>query len=402
MTERLFDGLKVIDAASFIAGPVAATILADFGADVIKVESPAGDGVRTISKMPGMPVLDRDYSSQVTNRSKRSICLDLTVPEGRAVMDRLLADADILITNFLPRARAKLGLRYEDLAEKFPRLIYASMTGYGETGPDAEKTGFDATALWARSGLMDLVKPAPDAPPSRSLPGMGDYPSGLALLSSILMALIKRDRTGRGSKVMTSLAATGVWMNAYYGQAALAGADIPPRPHRSEAPNALGNVYQCADGRWFNLAIVNQVREAPGLFKALGREDILADPRFSDPMVRRTHAQELREILDAIFAEQPWAHWEQVFKGAGVTVGTVARVTDLAGDEQLRLAGAVIDGPEGLTIGSPVFLDGEEKRPPRIVPPPGGDNREVLAELGYDDGTIEALVKAGVVVNPKE
>ncbi|MEM7059778.1 MAG: CoA transferase [Pseudomonadota bacterium] len=401
MTERLFDGLKVIDAASFIAGPVAATVLADFGADVIKVESPTGDGIRMISKMPGMPVDNRDYASQVDNRSKRSICVDLSAPEGRAVLDRLLADADVLITNFIPRVREKLGLRYEDLAPKFPRLIYASMTAYGEEGPEAEKTGFDATALWARSGLMDLVKPAPDAPPARSLPGMGDHPAGLALLSAILMAIIKRGRTGQGSKVSSSLVATGIWMNAFYGQAALNGAEIPPRPSRENTINPLGNIYRCADGRWFNLAIVNQDREAPPFFKTIGREDLLADPRFVDPAARRTNATALREILDDVFAAQPWSHWAEAFKSGGVTVGTVAKITDLAEDTQLRHAGAVIDGASGPTIGSPIFLDGEEKLDPVAAPEPGGDTKTILAELGYNDDQIKEMLAAGTVVAPK-
>ena len=396
MTEQpLFHGLKVIDAASFIAGPVAATILADFGADVIKVESPGGDGIRTVGGMPGMPVDTNDYASQVDNRSKRNLCLDLRTDQGREVMDRLLADADVLITNFIPRVRKKLGLDYEDLAERYPRLIYASMTAYGETGPDAEKTGFDTTALWARSGMMDLVKPAPDSPPARSLPGMGDHPTGLALLSAILMALIKRDRTGKGSKVSTSLVATGLWMNAFYGQAALNGADIPPRPSRDDALNALSNIYRSGDGRWFNLALVNEDREAPGFFRAIGRSDMLDDPRFQDTASRRLNAPALREFLDGYFATETWAHWQAALQTEGLTFSAVARVGDLADDAQLRHAGAVIDGPNGPTIGSPVFMDGVEKVPVKSAPGLGADSQEILAELGFDPDQIKAMFASG-------
>ena len=146
MDHRLFEGLRVVDAASFIAGPVAATVLADFGADVIKVEAPGGDGIRRISTMPGMPQDAVDYASQVDNRTKRGLCLDLSTDQGREVMDRLLATADVMITNFVPRARARLGLGWDEVSARHPRLIYASMSAYGESGPEAQKTGFEVVS----------------------------------------------------------------------------------------------------------------------------------------------------------------------------------------------------------------------------------------------------------------
>lgn len=394
----LLDGLKVIDAASFIAGPVAATALADFGADVIKIEAPGGDGYRNIVNNAGMPADDVNYAWQVDNRSKRGLCLDLAADEGQAILHKLLADADVLVTNFLPRVRDKLGLGAEALMARYPRLIYASMSAYGETGEEAHKTGFDSTALWARTGLMDLVKPEPSATPARSLPGMGDHPTGISLLAAILLGLYKRERTGKGSHVSTSLVANGIWMNAFYAQAALNGAEIPPRPHRDDAPNAMTNHYQCRDGRWFILAAVNEEREATEVFKAIGREDLLADPRFADKPSRRANATALTKLLDEAFGARDWADWRQIMSRHRITFGPVGKLDDLGGDEQLRHAGALVpDGTGGLTIGTPVFMDGEAKRAPTPAPAVGEHGREILAELGYGAAEIERLIAAGVV-----
>ncbi|MEQ9642240.1 MAG: CoA transferase [Alphaproteobacteria bacterium] len=397
----LLDGLKVIDAASFIAGPVAATVLADFGADVIKIEAPGGDGYRNIVNNAGMPAERVNYAWQVDNRSKRGICLDLAAEEGQAILHQLLAGADVLVTNFLPRVRDKLGLTADALLARYPRLIYASMSAYGEVGPEAHKTGFDSTALWARTGLMDLVKPEPDATPARSLPGMGDHPTGISLLAAILLGLYKRERTGNGSHVSTSLVANGIWMNAFYAQAALNGAAIPPRPHRDAAPNPMTNHYQCKDSRWFILAAVNEEREATEVFKAIGREDLLADPRFADKPSRRANAAALTKLLDETFVARDWNEWREILGRHRITFGPVGTLDDLAGDGTLRDAGALVpDGAGGLTVGSPVFMDGEAKRPPQAAPGIGAHSRDILAELGYAESDIERLIAGGVVQCP--
>ena len=261
-----------------------------------------------------------------------------------------------------------------------------------------DTTGFDTTALWARSGMMDMVKPEPDAVPARSLPGMGDHPTGLALLSAILMGLLKRERTGKGCLVSTSLVATGLWMNAFYGQAALNGAHIPPRAGRDQAPNALSNIYQCADGRWFNMALVNEDREAPGFFEAIGRSDLLEDTRFSDTPSRRRNAQDLMAILDTIFRQESWAHWHAQLSKYKITYGPVAKISDLREDQQLRHAGAVVsDQVTGLTIGSPVFVACEEKRPPQPAPEIGQHSAEILTELGYSAEEVSAMERSGII-----
>ncbi len=211
MGELVFDGLKVIDCASFIAGPAAATVMSDFGAEVIKIEPPgAGDPYRRRAQPPIGPGLASNPGFVLDGRNKRSLALDLRQTAGQEVLRRLVAQADVFITNYPPPVRRRLGITYEELAPLNPRLIYASFTGYGETGPEADKPGFDATAWWARSGLMHLVRAGEEAAPARSLPGMGDHPSAMGTYGAIVTALYQRERTGKGAYVGSSLLANGL------------------------------------------------------------------------------------------------------------------------------------------------------------------------------------------------
>ena len=216
MGELVFDGLKVIDCASFIAGPAAATVMSDFGAEVVKIEPPgAGDPYRRRAQPRIGPGVEGNPGFVLDGRNKRSLALDLRSPAGQQVLRRLVADADVFITNYPPPVRRRLGITYEELAPLNPRLIYASFTGYGETGPEADKPGFDATAWWARSGLMHLVRAGEEAAPARSLPGMGDHPSAMGTYGAIVTALYQRERTGRGAYVGSSLVgewAVGQWL----------------------------------------------------------------------------------------------------------------------------------------------------------------------------------------------
>ena len=229
MTEHLFSDLKVIDCASWIAGPAAATIMSDFGADVIKIEPPgAGDPWRARSAS-GAP---NDYYWQLTSRNKRSLALDLKHEAGRAVLYRLVADADVFVTNFPLPVRDRLKLAPGDLLPLNPRLIYASFTAYGEAGDEAAKTGFDSTAYWARTGLMDAVRADEDTVPARSAPGMGDHPSATGLYAAIVTALYRREKTGRGGMVRSSLLQNGLWANGCFVQTRLFGETVPHRPPR--------------------------------------------------------------------------------------------------------------------------------------------------------------------------
>jgi crotonobetainyl-CoA:carnitine CoA-transferase CaiB-like acyl-CoA transferase len=402
----LLSGLRVIDAASFIAGPVAATILADLGADVIKIEPPHGDPYRHRTGGPGVPESPYNYRWIVDNRTKRGLALDLRPASGREVLQRLVARADVYVTNNPLDSRGRLGTRWEDLAPLNPRLIYASITAYGERGHEAPLTGYDATALWARTGLMDLVKPAPDSAPARSLPGMGDHPTGVALFGAIMTALYRRERTGRGSMVSTSLLANGLWMNAIQVQAALSGARVEPRPPREEAASALANLYRCGEGRWFLLNVIDDGKDWEALLRATERPDLADDPRFATTSARRVHAHALIAVLDDVFAARPWSEWQAILTRHMLTHGAVASVHDAQHDRQMTDSGALVpmDDPRAgapLTVSSPLWLEGVKKVPPRLAPELGEHSVEILREVGYDDDAIERLLASGVVVQGK-
>ncbi len=314
MTDHLFSGLKVIDCASWIAGPAAATIMSDFGADVVKIEPPGvGDPWRARSSS-GAP---NDYYWQLTARNKRSLALDLKHEAGRGVLYRLIADADVFVTNFPLPVRDRLKLAPADLLPLNPRLIYASFTAYGEAGEEAAKTGFDSTAYWARTGLMDAVRAEVDTPPARSAPGMGDHPSATGLYAAIVTALYRREKTGRGGLVSSSLLANGLWANGCFVQTRLFGESVPHRPPREQAPNALANHYRCRDGRWFIMALFNEERQLRPLLAAIGREELASDPRFATKDARKQNAAALVVELDAVFAARDMAEWRKILDARG-------------------------------------------------------------------------------------
>jgi formyl-CoA transferase len=399
-TQALFAGLRVIDCASYIAGPTAATVLADFGADVIKLEAPGeGDPWRHVWNRPGQPVTPHNFPWLMDNRNKRGLALDLKANDGRAVLDRLMAQTDVFITNLPLPVRDRLRLRYADFAEVCPRLIYASLTAYGETGPEAGKTGFDLTAYWGRSGLMDQVRPDANAPPARSVAGMGDHPTAMALYGAIVTALYQREKTGRGAEVRASLLANGMWANSILIQASLCGAEVPSRPPREATTRALGDIYRCADGRFFQLALSSEVRQWPALVRAIGRPELLADPRFADIADRRANAPALQRILDGVFAEHPLAHWRKTLDAVGLTFGITATVAEIAADEQARAAGILRPLAETgmLTVDSPFTITGTDKVPVTRAPDHGEHSSAILRDAGYSEADITALRAAGTI-----
>jgi crotonobetainyl-CoA:carnitine CoA-transferase CaiB-like acyl-CoA transferase len=399
LTEPLFAGLKVIDCASYVAAPAAATVLADFGADVIKIEPPGeGDPWRSVWRRPGMPAAEHNHAWLMDDRNRRGLVLDLKSDAGRAVLERLISQADVFITNTPLPARGRLRIRYEDFAQAYPRLIYASLTAYGEVGEEAGKTGFDLTAYWARSGLMHEVRTDHRTLPARSVAGMGDRPTAMALYGAIVTALYRREKTGLGGEVRASLMGSGLWANAYPIQARLCGTVFPPRPPREESVTALGNIYRTSNDRWFMLALASD-RQWPALAQAIGMPGLALDARFVGPEERRVNAVVLMGILDDVFAQRPLAEWRTVLDAAGLTFGVVGTVAEIVADPQALANGMLRPlGETGmLTVDTPFTLSGTEKVPVAMAPGFGQHGSEILREAGYEEGEIEALTNAGVV-----
>jgi len=389
-------GLKVLDVGTFIFGPAATTVLADFGADVIKIESPGiGDPYRYLYLMPPFPPCEENYGWVLTGRNKRSVALNLKDDAAREVFYQLVRDADVLVTNYHPSVVSSLGMTYEELARMNQRLIYAHATGYGERGDEAERPGYDATAWWARSGLMDLVRES-DGEPALPMPGMGDHPAAMALLSGILLALLQRERTGRGTKVSSSLMANGVWSNAFLAQAVLCGVSKAPRISRTKTPNALANRYRTRDDRWIFLAMIQENKDWPRFPVAIDRPDLLSDPRFATADARHANAGELIEILDQVFASRDLTDWRRALDAHQITFGSVAKVTELPSDRQMEENGVFVLAPsprggELRTVDSPFGLEGVRKVRTRAAPGLGDHTDEVLAQLGYDAEAIRRL-----------
>jgi formyl-CoA transferase len=392
-TDNIFSGLKVVDFASFIAGPSAAVILSDFGADVVKVEPPSGDLWRHGHQIPPQPQAKDAYPWHLANRNKRGMTLDLKSPSAQSVLERLVRWADVFIVNTPHPARKKLKLEYEDVVQWNPRLIYADLTGFGEKGPDATLPGFDITAYWARSGLLSMTRDA-GSPPTWPVAGSGDNATAVGLYAAIVTALYRRERTGKGSYVTTSLLAEGVWSASVFIQAALCEANFFGLHDRAHPANAALNVYRASDGTWFVLIVMPDKLAA--VAKAIGRPDLLTDPRFSDPAKLMANMPQLTAILDQIFSSQPMSHWYEVFNGVHVTFGAVREPKEVVNDPQLRANDIVVplEGAGGKltsTISSPIQVHDVPKVPATRAPEIGEHNEEVLKELGFDAKAIDGL-----------
>lgn len=398
----LFAGLKVLDVATWIAGPVAGTILADFGADVIKVEQPlVGDAYRNFWRTPTVPQSAVNYPWLTDARNKRSLSLNLRDPEAKEILLRLVRQADIYITNQPMAMRREFGLTYQDLAPMNERLIYASLTAYGEHGPDAGREAFDGVAWWTRSGLADLVR-APGALPGGSVPGMGDHPTAVSLYAAIVTALLRRERTGKGSHVHTNLMHNGIWSNACLASGAFVdGVDFGPL--NAARPPVVGReLYFTADGRLLQLYMVRTQAELDGLLIAADAFDILGDARFATVETRGEHTVELIAALRALFIRRTAEDWVTLFRGAQVNVTLVAEITDFPTDVQLQSAGVVSAPtdpfvPADFVINPPLTVDGMPRIGAVMAPECGEHTEEILRELGLTDLEVGDLRARGAV-----
>jgi formyl-CoA transferase len=401
MSQLPLSGLLVLDISTFIAAPAAAVALADYGADVIKIEAPGeGDPHRhNYKRAHTYPRSESNFPLQLDGRLKRSLAIDLKKPQARPVLEKLVQRADIMIVNFPPPARERLRLTYEDMRAINPKLVYCSLTGYGETGPDRDRPGFDVTAYFGRSGILDAAR-YEGGPPGLSLPAQGDRATAMTLVASILLGLRHRDQTGEGCWVGTSLYANGAWANGTTLAGAAIGGKLVTREPPHKPKNALANLYRTSDDRWLQLLMVRDDRLWSTFCDVIDRPGLATDPRYTDREERRRRALELHAELAPIFASKTYAEWEALLSKTGIPFGVIGRVADVVDDEQARHAGifAETTNPEvPRTVNNPIRLGFAT---PRVSGKPsavGENSEEILRELAYSDAEIEALKKAGAL-----
>jgi formyl-CoA transferase len=393
-------GLRVLDVSSFIAAPAAAVVLGDWGAEVIKIEGPDGDpNRRMMTDSANYPKAKVNYPWEMDSRNKRSLVLDLKQPAARAALDRVIATADVFICNFPPLVREKLRLTYDDVKAANPKLIYASLTGYGETGPDRDRPGFDATAYFARSGLLDAQR-YEGGPPGVPGPAQGDRATAMALVSSILMALMHRTKTGEGSWVGTSLLGNGLWSCGVIAQAALADGYLPPRPPPDRPRSALGNIYRTSDDRWLQFTIVREDKLWGPLCKALGHPELETDPRFAVMAERRKNSAALATIMRETLESRDYDHWVEILSAHEITFGVISRAQDVPHDEQAVACGAIVetaipDMPR--TLSNPIRLSFAEQRIAHPAPALGQHSADILHEAGLSTEEVDALRQSGAM-----
>jgi crotonobetainyl-CoA:carnitine CoA-transferase CaiB-like acyl-CoA transferase len=398
----ILQGIRVVEAASMVLVPAVTAVMADFGAEVIKVEPPGGGDIHRYGhQLPGMPVSEIPYAFQAENRNKKSMVLNLKEEMGREILGDLIRKADVFATNYRATALKKLKMTYADFRKINRRLIYAYASGYGEKGPEADKPGYDMVCYWARSGIEAQVFPT-DGWLSGFPYGSGDRPSGMNLLSAVLLALLSRERTGEGAKVSTSLLASGAWANSTMIQAALCGAQFNEKVPRERAYNFTYIHYMPKDGRPFKLNIHDYAKGWAPFCHAVGRPDLIDDPRFATIDVRVKHMAELIKIFDGIIAQRDLSYWVKVLTEHDIPFSPISSYDEIAVDRQMAETNVFVDVDHPKyghfrTVDSPFTIDGSEKVKAGAAPELGEHTRVVLTEMGYPDGKIEELFAKGVV-----
>ncbi len=393
----LLEALKVVDFSAYIAGPGAAGILCDWGADDIKVERPGGDSMRHLFRDLANEI-DSNPTFEVDNRGKRGVVLDITKPEGREALVKLAVRADVFLTNVLPVSLKRYGLDDATLRAANPRLVYAVITGYGLEGPEAHRPGFDVTAFWARSGIGYMTAPK-GAEPFNRTSGMGDHATTLATVAAILAALYERERTGQGRVVQTSLLGTGVYLMASDMAVQLKLGRLASIRPRDNPISATSNYFKTADGRWLVTNPRGQGADWEKLAEALDRPDLVTDGRFVTGKARRKHARELTAELDAAFAALPLETIAQRFDAVDLVWAPLQTPADVAADPQVEAAGAFVrigEGDEAFrSPAAPARFPGADRQVLGRAPHLGEHTREVLGELGYGEEQVTAMFKAG-------
>jgi crotonobetainyl-CoA:carnitine CoA-transferase CaiB-like acyl-CoA transferase len=380
-----------------MAAPAAGGVLADWGADVIKVEPPGGEPMRRIWGSSGANPNAPNGGFTSANRGKRSLELDVRSPDGREALDRLLDRADVLLSNLRPSALARLGLAPALVAERFPRLVFCTLTAYGWSGQDQERAGYDLAGFFARAGVAHQITTRGTAP-AAMWSGVGDTFTAMTAVAGICAALVDRAHSGRGRVVEASLQRAGMWaIAAELATQSMGGRPRPPYP-REQCPTPMYNSYLTSDGRWFYLVGVEADRQLPKVLAAIGRTDLTADERFMGARALTRNRAEVVALLDAAFATQPMEYWAKAFDLHDVFWAPVQSLAEVLDDPQARATGALItiddveiDGRPVETVDAPIRWDGQSRSttpgPPRV----GEHNEAILGWLGYTDDEIEQL-----------
>ena len=395
------DGIRVVELGLWVAGPSAAGILADWGAEVIKIEPPDGDPFRGLYLSASGVEIPANPPFELDNRGKRSIALNLRNAEGRRIADRLLDGADVFVTNVRPEILRGFDLDDDRLRARNPRLVYGRVTGYGEAGPDRDRPAYDIGAFWSRAGIAAALTP-PGGDPPYQRGAIGDHVAGMTLAGGIAAALLARAQSGVGQMVTTSLLRVGVFVLGWDTSATLR-LGIPATPMtRTSTPNPVIDCYRAGDGRWFWLLGLQGQRHWPDLIRAVDRPEWLADERFATMRARRDNCPELVRLLDEIFATRPLTAWAEIFDRVGMWWAPVQTTEDVVRDPQAIAAGAFVEvpQPDGGTIrgvASPVDFSRNAWAPAGPVPECGQHTEEILLELGYGWEAIASLKEAGAI-----
>lgn len=395
----LLKGLKVVELATWIAAPACAMIMGEWGADVIKVESAAGDAVRAFypdtEESPGNPI----YSME--NRGKRGVVLDITQPAGREAMVALMKAADVFVTNMRPGPLKRARLDYASIKDEAPHLVYASVTGFGLEGEDIDAAAFDMTAFWNRSGAAAAFNP-PHLEPLPSRPAFGDHLTGVTTLSGVLAALYERTRTGKGQLVEASLLRTGVYALAWDMSCHLRYGETQTAGRKEDRPLAMTGYFRTADQRWI-FTLAKSPICLPTLLKAIGRGDLADHPRYAYPIMEIERVRELRAVIEDWYAVTTLEAAGELLTANDLAWAPLASLDEVVSDPQAWAAGCFVDTPDGWGGGfaapaSPLRFPGAEMAPPKAAPRLGEHTRQVLAEAGYGEAAIEAMLAAGAAV----
>ncbi len=401
------EGIRVVELGLWVAGPSCAVILCDWGAEVVKIEPPAGDPFRGLFASTIGAAIAVNPPFEVDNRGKRSVALNLDHEDGRSIARQLIDRADVFVSNMRPRVLDDFGLDYETLAKANPRLVYAQITGYGPDGPNRDRAAYDIGAFWSRAGVAASLTPE-GAPLPQQRGGMGDHMTGMGAAGAVCAALLARERTGKGQRVAVSLMRIGVYMMGWDASLALR-LKVPIQAYdREHALNPIINCFRSgpsADsgqaGRWFWLLLLQADRHWPDLCRAIGREELLTDERFADINIRREHTPELVEELDQVFATKTLEAWGEIFDRENVWWAPVNTLNDMVADPVAQEAGVFreVEGPDGPVpfVATPADFDATPAGPQGLSPELGQHTEEVLLELGYDWEQIIPLKEKGAI-----